>query len=106
MELKTLTKEDFFNGLYEVYPNAMKEFCDWIDNYKVDNNWNELFGEKVKYHHLPIAMQIGIWCDFLLNQGCGNSEITYASDYTYSDNVYEWFSEWMHHREIDININK
>lgn len=106
MELTNLNKENFFDKLYEDYPNAMQEFCNWIDEYKKENNWIELFGEKIKYHHLPIAMQIGIWCDFQFTFHTGEESITYTEDYKWSENVYQWFSEWMHHREIDINLVK
>lgn len=29
-----LTKENCFNELQRMWPNAMKEFCDWVDEYK------------------------------------------------------------------------
>lgn len=105
MELTNLNKENLFDKLYEDYPNAMKEFCDWIDGYKKENNWNDLFGEHIKYHHLPIAMQIGIWCDFILSFHSGCGDITYDEGYKDDENIEEWFSEWMHHREISLTIN-
>lgn len=71
----TLTKEDFFNEMKEKFPNAMKHFCDWIDEYKKAVHWNDLFGNTkiiqrehywadIKFHHLPYAMQYGIWIEY------------------------------------------
>ncbi len=72
--MENLTKENFFNELQEQYPVGMKVFCDWIDKYKADNDWDSLFRNNyvsrnlklfIKYHHLPFAMQIGIWIEFI-----------------------------------------
>lgn len=80
--IENLTKENFWNEMQEKYPKAMKKFCDWIDNYKKENNWEVLFnGHKFthysgvdkeienytktpKYHELPLSMQMGIFCQF------------------------------------------
>ena len=62
--METLTKENFWNALQEKYPAGMKIFCDWIDGYKKNSSWYFLIGKDVKYHHLPYAMQIGIWLQF------------------------------------------
>lgn len=76
-----LTKEGFWNGMMDKYPNATKEFCDWIDKYKEEVFWNTLFnggisesqghGEPIitsvapKYHDLPYAMQLGIFLTYM-----------------------------------------
>lgn len=82
---ENLNKENFFNDMKKKYPEAMQKFCDFIDQYKKDNNWKELFNEGVsimmplprpmrtsvgktidpKYHDLPIAMQVGIFIEFM-----------------------------------------
>lgn len=73
--MQNLTKENFFNEMKEKYPLAMKDFCNWIDKYKVQNNWDMLFNgglqitEHVetrapKFHDLPFAMQIGIMAQY------------------------------------------
>jgi hypothetical protein len=68
-----LTKENFWNELYAKYPEAVYRFCDWIDQYKKQVNWNHLFACKgqengilvnYKYHDLPIAIQLGIFLQF------------------------------------------
>lgn len=72
----TLTKENFFNAIQEMNPEGMKKFCDWIDEYKQKVCWSNLFrahavpipdsGYRLpKYHELPIAMQIGIFIQFM-----------------------------------------
>ena len=86
---ENLTKENFWNEMMEKYPNSTDAFCKWIDNYKKENNWEKLFndsyhqlnkkfasnGELVsvdfdypKFHDLPIAMQVGIWNQFMQEQ--------------------------------------
>lgn len=85
---ENLTKENFFNEMMELYPLAMKLFCNWVDEYKKAVNWNVLFNngkEKnygvnlnqlpnsktgrydhdIKFHDLPYAMQQGIWIEFV-----------------------------------------
>ena len=63
--MEKLTKENFFNEMQFLYPDGMKVFRAWIDQYKKDNDWFELFGDRVKYHHLPAAMQAGIFFLFI-----------------------------------------
>lgn len=78
--MKNLSKENFWNKLYKKYPDGVQVFCDWIDKYKSKNNWDKLFnaglmvpirGQSVspKYHDLPLAMQIGIWIEFVCDRG-------------------------------------
>lgn len=88
--LENLTKENFWNSLMEKYPIGMKLFCDWIDEYKKTNNWANLFNaakaddreyfdwngdaveiEAPKYHDLPLAMQIGIFLEFMAYENIG-----------------------------------
>lgn len=74
--MEVLTKENFWNDLNQKYPEQMKVFCDWIDEYKRRVDWNTLFNgdftpsghgyaRSPKYHEIPIAMQIGIFYQFL-----------------------------------------
>lgn len=72
-----LTKETFWNKIEEKFPEAMAKFKVWIDQYKVDVNWDMLFqnnpgtGVSIKYHDLPIEMQLGILGKFMVeNTGC------------------------------------
>lgn len=41
--MENLNKENFWDELYKKYPKGMKVFCDWIDEYKKQNNWDEFF---------------------------------------------------------------
>ncbi|MCW3111348.1 MAG: hypothetical protein JWQ09_5854 [Segetibacter sp.] len=78
----TLTKENFWDEMEQKYPKAMKHFKKWIDQYKTEHDWDYLFNgnithgvgfftvkeqttESPKYHELPIAMQFGIFCEWL-----------------------------------------
>lgn len=73
---KNLTKENFWNELQEKCPAQMKVFCDWIDKYKLANEWAQLFNygsphyakmgwHTPKFHDLPFAMQVGIFLQFV-----------------------------------------
>lgn len=99
--------KDFWDALFESYPRAVKEFYDFIDEYKVLNNWNEYFRERIKFHDIPIELQLGVWILFLNEQGCGNSyDYTIGVDCFEHENIWEWTSEWLRNREININLEK
>jgi len=66
---ESLTKENFWNALYQEYPKGTQVFCDWIDEYKKEVEWDLLIGYDVKFHNLPHAMQLGIWVFFLQDMG-------------------------------------
>ncbi len=83
--MKTLTKENFWNDLYKKYPDEVQVFCNWIDGYKERVKWNQLFNHgsphyadmgwhNPKFHDLPIAMQFGIFLQFISEVG-GSIEI-------------------------------
>jgi CTP-dependent riboflavin kinase len=85
--METLTKEEFWDEMSQNYPKAMKHFNEWIDRYKEENNWKDIFNEDAevgkddymagtlfeapKYHDLPIAMQFGIFLEYLSDLGKG-----------------------------------
>lgn len=68
-DVKSLTRENFWDHVWEISHGALQEFCDWIDEYKKANNWDQLFGntfhKSTKFHDLPIAMQLGILYQFM-----------------------------------------
>lgn len=81
-----LTKENFWNDLFQKYPTATKIFCQWIDRYKESVNWVLLFGQDErtrdmtpKFHQIPIAMQMGILLQFALENGKFYSDLDIAS---------------------------
>ena len=85
--METLTKENFWNEMEQKYPKAMAHFKQWIDKYKSEHDWDRMFCDGVeikwagvvdgelrsgyrvtrapKYHELPIAMQFGIFTEYL-----------------------------------------
>lgn len=96
--MESLTKENFWNDLYAAYPSEMDVFCKWIDEYKKKVNWDALFINKwpngvskrepdIKYHDLPIAMQLGIFAQFVAEQEQEDTSST-AIEY-----IKEYFSE-------------
>lgn len=75
--MDSLIKENFWNELKEKYPAVMHKFLSWVDEYKKQVNWEQLFNYGIhlhasqgwhnpKYHDLPIAMQIGIFIQFTI----------------------------------------
>ena len=73
---ENLTKENTFDELQQLYPEGMKVFLAWIDEYKKANEWDKLFGDGMgrfdrdapKFHELPLAMQAGIFVEFCDDQ--------------------------------------
>jgi len=99
--------KQFWEALFESYPQAVKEFYDFIDKYKSINNWDKLFKKDIKFHHIPVELQLGVWILFLNEQGCGNfEEYTIGPDVFESESMWETTSEWFRDREININIEK
>jgi len=90
--LESLTKENFFNEMQEKYPKSMGLFCKWIDDYKKAVDWDKVFPNPykdpriknpLKYHHLPYAMQQGIWIEFVgqnLHKFFEQPEYSYSGD--------------------------
>lgn len=59
-----LTKENFFNELMEKYSIVMHKFCKFIDKWKQENEWDKLFNPNIKFHDLPIQMQMCVMAEF------------------------------------------
>lgn len=97
--MENLNKENFWNGMYYHYPKATKEFCDWIDKYKEQNNWDKLFADGIKFHHIPIEMQFGILVEYQKSFGGCHWE----TDLMEFD-LAEETEEWLKNREADLNI--
>lgn len=73
---ESLTLENFWNELKARYPEGLKIFTDWIDEYKKTVDWDKLFNGRgypivvlaPKYHELPYAFQLGIWLEFIASR--------------------------------------
>lgn len=69
--IQNLNKENFFTeSLQTICPKRMDHFCKWIDEYKKENDWDNLFGGGIvkapKFHDLPFEMQNGIIARYML----------------------------------------
>lgn len=71
-----LSKENFWDEIEEKYPEQLNVFTTWLSEYKQRVNWDDLFLNTgsptrqhyfghIKFHHLPVAMQIGIFAQFI-----------------------------------------
>lgn len=85
--MENLSKENFWNRLKEMYPDAVELFCNWIDKYKEEVGWNKLFNSDsdyqnvdgknapaLKFHDLPFEFQNGIIARFDIE--CFNGILT------------------------------
>lgn len=79
----SLSKENFWNKIEELYPKAFAEFSAYIDEYKKSVNWEKLFNGGIhhspeqgfheetrapKFHELPFEMQTGVVNQFLIGR--------------------------------------
>ena len=65
-----LNKTNCFTKEWEQrFPNVAKHFKEWIDTYKKQIDWNDLFqyagGISTKFHDVPIELQYGVICKWL-----------------------------------------
>lgn len=89
------TKENFWNEIERKCPSEYKKMGDWINEYKERNGWNKLFGEFApKVHELPVAMQIGIFIQYIQESECLTPFEPDISDMeTIGQAMEEWFAE-------------
>jgi len=79
MPVPSLTKENFWDEVMKHSPETLTSFCKWIDEYKQRVGWDKLFDGKwdeaapgiigyhiTKFHHIPFAMQLGIFMQYCL----------------------------------------
>lgn len=79
-KLKELSKLNFWDAIKVMRPLAWEKFDKWLDEYKPDNDWKELFNPMFKetdvariysypkFHDLPAAMQIGIFMQWMADE--------------------------------------
>lgn len=78
-----LTKKTFWDPLEQLYPDGLSFYLSWIDNHKITERWDDLFGPgprwlsnepedpmvmkngPPKYHQLPAYIQFGIFLEFV-----------------------------------------
>lgn len=96
-DVPRLTKENFFSHVWEISHGAFQMFCDWIDEYKKRIGWDFFFTgalyvkSNIKFHDMPIAMQIGIFMEFFFEQGVTLDPLGGLDDILYE--IMEWFYE-------------
>lgn len=111
-----LTKENFWNELHQKYTGEMEQFCEWIDEYKKQVDWNILFNSQSdyqnadgknakapKYHELPVAMQIGIFLQYVAESdnrfGIEIPHIESSKDF---DKIPDIIREFFFHEHDDV----
>lgn len=75
-KVEILDKENFWDPLFKENPIMAEKFQKWIDEYKSHIIWDDLFNHynalrysphypsRIKFHHIPIEMQFGIFLEF------------------------------------------
>lgn len=105
--MESLTKENFWDEMEQKYPKAMAHFKAWVDQYKSEHDWEGLFGHQLrgargqqvirtpKYHELPVAMQFGIFTEWLYS--ITNNHISFTIEVItgginpeFKSSLYEW----------------
>lgn len=126
---ETLTKENFWDEMEQKYPKAMTHFKQWIDQYKSEHDWDKLFStgffkfseEKTttvvgelaqslivaqapKYHELPIAMQFGIFTEYMLSapEGCYGIPTVLSVGRGWLEDVKFNIDWWLTEMETDL----
>lgn len=94
---RALTKENFLDEIAIKYPVAFKKFSEWIDEYKIEVEWDDLFNRPngvphlgVKYHDLPYGLQLGIWIEFASDFSVCGYEVDFI-DYDMKEDVNSLF---------------
>jgi len=71
--MENLSKENTWNDIKQNYRVAFDNFQEWLNNYKEENDWDELFKNQffraskenqVSFYDIPLDMQIGILMRF------------------------------------------
>jgi len=89
--MENLNKDTFWDNCYFLYPKSTQKFCNWIDEYKKKVGWTTLFKEDVKFHDIPLAMQTGIWLEYMQEQGC-YMEID-VMEFDLEDDILNWMCQ-------------
>lgn len=103
--MENLNKENFFNDLQQRFPKAMEHFCKWIDKYKEENSWDELFNDgkawaggvtiAPKFHDLPYDMQVGVILRYV-------SEVIEHEDKLTMEEIKDCFKAGLIYLEIEL----
>lgn len=73
--MESLTRENFWNNIAEKYPDAMENFSEFLQVYKLSINWDSLFGDGLDFYQLPYEMQTGIIDKFIVMLGASGNKI-------------------------------
>lgn len=68
LKTRNLNKKNFWNDLMIKYPETTKKFCEFIDEFKKDFEWDKIFKKDIKFHDIPLELQIGILKRFIIEQ--------------------------------------
>lgn len=101
--IRNLTKENFFDEVYDAYPDAVDHFWKWFAEYKTEIGWDQLFGNHTllvghtNFSDIPFEMQNGIIARFELElfnnkQGKGKEEYVAVTEH-YRSQIVKLFAD-------------
>jgi len=98
-----LNKADFWDHIYAKYPKATDHFCKWIDAYKEAQGWDNIFGSSIKFHDVPLAMQMGIFVTYYFDMYEGAPEFIVEAGDIDVDGLAQSLRHIFEIREYEIN---
>ena len=116
-----MTKANFWDKIQSEYPEEMGEFLSWLEEFKRRENWSDLFGQigqakpfpdgsinwadRLKFHDLPNAMQIGIFIQYTIEQG-GESFFQPGAEMWTMANMIQAIRQWFHDEHKANQLHK
>lgn len=95
----SLTRENFWDELMTKFPGDINRFISWIDEYKEAVGWNHLLGKAIKFHDMPIAMQLGIFIQFTCDESHRYSFNEESEGKTIDEYAREAIKEFFFHED-------
>jgi hypothetical protein len=79
INMENKNQHPFWSATKKAAPTIYDSLLKWVDQYKIELKWDQLFAPGIKFHDLPIEMQVGVISKFLHEAG-GNDKGTGLSD--------------------------
>lgn len=116
--MEKMTKSGFWDQIERDFPELMADFKSWVDEWKRRVDWEHLFPFQLvgrtddimgkyyeqyplKFHHLPNAMQIGIFIQYTIERGGASFFGNYWNMEDHVNGVRAWFHEEKRLADLD-----
>lgn len=88
-----LNLDIFWTFIKEACPMEYAKFSEWINEYKKTVRWENYFLPEIKFHHIPLMMQIGVMIEYINGQS-HNYTFTIEEKFDATDlftDLQKWF---------------